>query len=195
MLKHPSTLATAVAVAAIAAAYDARADPDCVELRRRIAHEHERAARWNEAWGIGLGVVAVAQAAAAPFVGDHVERDTLYAGAIDSAIGAAASLVTPLRVDASDPSATCTELQAAVVVAGRRERGTFYLNHVGGLLLNLGSALVLSHYTGAKNAALAFAVGYSVALARTYTMPRWAWHPTITLDPKPAVGIALATSF
>jgi hypothetical protein len=119
-------------------------------------------------------------------IGNREQRDTLYVGAAESAIGAAASVVTPLRV-----SASCADLEDA----WRRERGAFYLDHVGGIVVNLGGALVLAHYTTTANAALAFAIGYSVALVRTYTMPRWAWHPIIALDPKPVVCVGVSTRF
>jgi hypothetical protein len=169
-------------VAVLLVAHGARADDVC----NRLAREHDRAVRWNVAWGIGLGAAAIVQAGAAPLIGNREQRDTLIVGAAESAIGAAASLVTPLRV-----SANCADLADA----GRRERAAFYLDHVGGLVVNLGGALVLAHYTTTGNAALAFAIGYSVALVRTYTMPRWAWHPIIALDPKPVVGVGVSTRF
>jgi hypothetical protein len=158
-------------------------DALCARLRR----EHDRAWRWNAGWGIGLGVAAIAQAGVAPLIGDREQRDTLYVGAVESAIGAASSVVTPLSIDA-----TCTD--AGLVDAGRRERNAFYLNHIGGLLVNLAGAIVLAHYTTIGNGALAFGVGYSIALVRTYTAPRWAWHPDIAIDRKTAT-IGVATSF
>jgi hypothetical protein len=167
----------------------ARAD-DCEQLRQRLVLEHDRAVHWNVGWGLGLGGLAVAQAFAAPLIGDRIERDTLYVGAVSSAIGALSSVVTPLRVRAPEPGATCTELQQDVIAAGDAERAAFYLNHVGGLVLNTGAGLVLAHYTDAKTGAVAFAVGYAVSLVRTYTAPRWAWHPTITIGPNAGVGIA-----
>ncbi len=170
------------AVLLVAHGARARADDVCA----RLAREHDRAVRWNVAWGIGLGAAALVQAGAAPLIDNREQRDTLIVGAAESAIGAAASLVTPLRV-----SASC----AALVDAGRRARGAFYLDHVGGIVVNLGGALVLAHYTTTANAAIAFAIGYSVALVRTYTMPRWAWHPIIALDPKPVVGVGVSTRF
>ena len=170
------------------AASVAHAEPDdalCARLRR----EHDRAWRWNLGWGVGLGVAAIAQATAAPLIGDREQRDTLYVGAVESAIGAASSVVTPLSIDP-----TCTDAAAAIADAGRRERNAFYLNHVGGLVVNLAGAIVLAHYTTVGNGALAFAVGYSIALVRTYTAPRWAWHPDIAIDRKTAT-IGVATSF
>jgi len=163
-------------------------DDRCEQLRRRLELEHDRATRWRYTWAIVFGAGALGQAIAAPLVNDHVQRDTLYVGAVNSAIGAAASL-SDLRVEVG---ATCGELQHNLVDAGRNERKAFYLNHAGGLVINLAAALVLAHYTDAKNAAVSFAAGYAFSLARIYTMPRWAWHPTITLGPSPGVGIAAA---
>ncbi|HEX4454995.1 MAG TPA: hypothetical protein VH143_29245 [Kofleriaceae bacterium] len=179
-------------VAVLLAAPPARADDRCDALRVRLAREHDRAFRWNLAWGVGLGAAALVQAGAAPLIGNREQRDTLYVGAVESAIGAGASLVTPLRVTAAT---TCADLDAALVDAGHRERGAFYLDHVGGIVVNLGGALVLAHYTTTANAAIAFAIGYSIALVRTYTMPRWAWHPILALDPKPTVGVGVSARF
>jgi hypothetical protein len=163
-------------------------------LCARLRQEHDRARTWNIGWGVGLGVAAVAQAGVAPLLGNHEERDTLYVGAVESAIGAASSLVTPLSVDAPDP--LCRDVDDDTLArAGRRERNAFYLNHVGGLLVNLGGALILAHYTTTGNAALAFGVGYAVSLVRTYTAPRWAWHPTIAAFHPQSVLIGVATSF
>jgi hypothetical protein len=171
-----------VALLLVANAAQAQANDVCA----RLAREHDRAVRWNVAWGIGLGAAAIVQAGAAPLISNREQRDTLIVGAAESAIGAAASLVTPLRV-----SASCADLDDA----GHRERVAFYLDHIGGIVVNGGGALVLAHYTTTANAALAFAIGYSVALVRTYTMPRWAWHPIIALDPKPMVGFGVSTRF
>ena len=171
------------------AASAAHGEPLCARLHR----EHDRARAWNIGWGIGLGVAAIAQAGAAPLLGNRDQRDTLIVGAVESAIGAASSIVTPLSL--REPDLVCSDADAVLADAGRRERGAFYLNHIGGLVVNLGGALVLAHYTNVSNAAVAFAVGYAVSLARTYTAPRWAWHPTIMLDHPHAVVIGVAASF
>jgi hypothetical protein len=179
-------------VVIVCAASAAHADPPfavCARLRR----EHDRARAWNIGWGIGLGVAAIAQAGAAPLFGNRDERDTLIVGAVESGIGAASSVVTPLSL--REPDLVCSDPEDVLADDGRRERGTFYLNHIGGLVVNLGGALVLAHYTNASNAAVAFAVGYAVSLVRTYTAPRWAWHPTVTLDQRHSVLVGVAASF
>ncbi|HEY1814668.1 MAG TPA: hypothetical protein VGG74_20095 [Kofleriaceae bacterium] len=190
---RPIALVIAVLVVA---ARPARAEPTtedgCALARELLARDHDRAWRWNVGWGIGLAAAGIAQAIAAPLIGNRSERDTLYVGAIESGIGAASSLVLPLVVDPADEA--CADFSSAIAEAARRERNAFYLNHIGGLVVNLAGAAVLAHYTSLSNAALAFGVGYAVALVRTYTAPRSAWHATFTVGRKLA-SIGVATSF
>lgn len=185
-------------VVALLAPISAHADdpPDgCGPLRQRLTREHDRAARWTLGWGLGLGGLAVAQGVAAPFVDDRVQRDTLYVGAVNAAIGAASSLVFPLRIDATPDGASCAEVEQAVIAGGTIERSAFYLDHLGGFAVNVGAAVVLAYYTDVKTAALSFAAGYAIALVRTYTSPRWAWHPTIMVAPASTVGAGVAATF
>src|SRR4051812_31989393 len=85
--RHMKQVAIVVVVAAIALGHAraARADvPDdrCEQLRRRLEREHDRVIRWRYTWAIVLGAGAIAQGIAAPLVNDHVQRDTLYVGAV-----------------------------------------------------------------------------------------------------------------
>lgn len=186
------SIALVLAVASSTARAEPTTEDGCALARSGIVIEHDRARAWNIGWGIGLGAAAVAQVVAAPLIGNREQRDTLYVGAAESAIGAASSLVLPLSIE---PAATdCRDFASEMAPAARRERDAFYLNHIGGLVVNLAGALVLAHYTTVDNAALAFGVGYAVALVRTYTAPRWAWHATVTFD-RTHASVGVAASF
>jgi hypothetical protein len=192
--------ATIVAALVVAAAPAARADrvaepchgaaaaARATRIRTLLAREARRGRRWDVGWGVGLGVVAVAQGALAYTettpVGEPTDAKlaSLWVGAIKATIGAGAHVVLPLRV--TQPGAptgdACADLAAAERAlrdTARAERAAFVLNHLGGLALTVGGALYLG--LGEDDwgeAALSAALGYPVGLAITYTLPRDAWH-------------------
>ncbi len=171
-------------------------DPAAVAKQRSdLEHESHRLQVWRYAWAIGFGAGAIAQGALAEVIDDHDQRAGLWVGAIKSSIGALSRLVLPVRVTvpAVDPD-VCVDgahLRAALDDARRAERAGFWLNHIGGFLVNAAGTVVLAHYASWKVGLLSFAVGYPIGLASTYTMPRWAWHAT-PIDHGAAVGVSVA---
>jgi hypothetical protein len=208
-----SLIAVAIAIASRAAVADPVCEQDAAALRAQLEGESARAWRWNTGWGVGFGAVAVGQVALAaarwnpfgPFDDDY--KYTLYTGAGKAAIGALARLVIPLRVEVPAPAAdACDDARALRRVlehAAKQERALFWTSHLGGLVVNLGGAAILAHETSWGVAAIAFAIGYPVGLASTYTMPRGSWHAwralqAATLVPVPVPGgaaVMLAGSF
>jgi len=189
-----ASVARVMSVALIVLAIGARgaAAADCTAeataLRARLEHEQHRVSTWRWGWAIGFGAAAVGQASLAPFVGDRVQRDTIWLGAIKSGIGATARVILPVRFDVpardADACVDLAHLHAALEAGGRSERAGFWLDHLGGFAVNAVGALVLAHYTNAKAGLVSFAIGYPVGLASTYTQPRAGWHlwlaPTVT---------------
>jgi hypothetical protein len=178
----------ATSTATVAAACPADADDRAQALRARLDQERARAARWRLGWGIGFGVVSIGQGAlviaeVSP-LGDYDEaaEAALVAGTAKSIIGLAARLISPVEVPhprvTGDP---CTDLAAAeeaLARAARSEKQSFWLNHLGGLALQLGATLYigLTADDAWDDAAISFAIGYTVGVTSTYTQPRAAWH-------------------
>lgn len=204
---HARAIGVAVGIGIAVGRGEVHADcaRDAGVLRATLEHDAHRAAIWRYGWAIGFGAGAIAQAALVPAFSDRRERGTLWVGAAKSAIGAVSRLAIPLRVPVppatADACADVAALHAAIATAGQNERVAFWLNHVGGLLVNLAGVVVLARYTDRETALLSFAIGYPVGLAGTYTVPRDAWHAwrdtaTITVAPTTTggatVGIAVA---
>lgn len=174
-------------------------DCDAVEnakLRARIELEHDRAQTWRYAWAIGFGAASIAQAAGTQLVDDRVQRDTLWVGAAKAGIGATSRLILPLRIPLPppvDPDACAdgVKVRAALDVARHNEKVGFWLDHIGGFLVNAAGAVVLTHYANWKAGAISFAMGYPVGLISTYTMPRWAMHAT-PIEHGAAIGVTVA---
>lgn len=165
-------------------AQPARADTTCeqeaAELRAHLENEQRLARRWNTIWGLSLGAVAVGQFAVAYANPVPELRDGLYVGAGKASLGALVRLVLPLRLGvptpAADPCTDVASLRKAVRAAARLERNNFYLNHLGGILVNTAGASILWYRGSPTQALLSVATGYPVTLLLNYTAPRNSWH-------------------
>jgi hypothetical protein len=137
-------------------------------------------------WGVAFGAAAVGAIVLVatetrPFgTFDDDARDLFYVSATKATLAMAGRIVTPLRVEvpavAAEPCADVVALRAALADAGRLERRTFYVDHIGGLAINLAGAIVLAERRSFATGALSLAIGYPVGLASSYTQPRRAWH-------------------
>src|SRR4051794_18504128 len=128
----------------------AAAQPPCA-----LDLEAHRAERWDTTWGLLLSSGAIVQGAVAltPQVDDATRRAAAV-GASESLIGAMGVWLVPLRID---PHGTCE--QAAAV-----ERRTFWMLHVGNLVVNAGGGIALAQMTDWSRGAVSFALGYAVGL-------------------------------
>lgn len=171
-----------------AVACPADAGARAAALRKRLDRERESAARWRLGWGIGFGIASIGQGAlviaeVSP-LGDYDEaaEASLLAGTGKAIIGLGARVITPIKVP--HPKVTgdaCTDLanaEAALALAAKSEKQSFWLNHIGGLALQLGATLYigLAADDAWDEAAISFAVGYAVGVTSTYTQPRSAWR-------------------
>lgn len=171
-----------------AAACPADAHDRAQALRQRLDQERARAARWRLGWGIGFGVVTIGQGALviAEFTPlgeyDAAAEASLMAGAAKSIIGLGARVIAPVKVPrptvTGDPCADLAAAEDALALAARSEKQSFWLNHLGGLALQIGATLYigLSADDAWDDAAISFAIGYTVGVSSTYTQPRAAWH-------------------
>ena len=149
---------------------------DPAALRAHLARESARAARWNLGWRLFYSAVTIGQAAIAitPIV-DRDSRRASAVGAAESALGAGSHWLAPLHVE-PPVSDSCSALRDAIERAGRNERKTFWLLHVGILAVNATGAVVLGELTTWQRGALSFVLGYSIGLVEAYTLPRGSWH-------------------
>jgi hypothetical protein len=156
-------------------------DPKEVEeLRDHLDGQARHARTWNIAWAAIFGGAAVGTftvALANPFPDLQVG---LYASAGKASIGALGRVILPLRIPRPELTGdACTDaaaLRKAVKAAAKRERGNFWLNHIGGALVNGAGALVIWKYSSGSQALLSIATGYPVGLLSNYTAPRGSWH-------------------
>jgi hypothetical protein len=156
-------------------------------LRAHLDVEEGRARRWNTAWAISYGTVSAAQFGLAlaeykPFgTYDLAWRDTLLVGGSKAALGLGVRLVLPLKVrtlaaSSGDPCADLAALRELLADAGRRERRSFWFNHLGGLAVNLAGALLLWREHDLTTASLSFGSGVVAGILAAYTQPRRSWH-------------------
>ena len=168
----------------------ATAEAQRVRIERLLADQDWRAHLWNLGWGIGFGGAAVGQLVFAvrpqwaPIitVNDKMQK-SLYISAGKAGLASVARLILPLRVThphiapGTEPCAALAEAERALAVTARREKNSFWLNHIGSLVANISGALILGlGYHAWGQAALSLAVGYPVGLISIYTEPRAAWH-------------------
>lgn len=173
-----SRLAVALALCCTVAA----AEP-CPQL----AHEQQRAHRWDVTWGLLMTSAFVVQGAAAltpPL--PRATRIGAAVGAGKSFLGAAGHWVLPLRLgDACD-------LDHAATV----ERQNFWLLHIGAFVVNAAGFVTEAELSDWQHAAVSAAVGYTVGLVQVYTMPRM--HTEVTALVTPVAGgwtLSLAGAF
>jgi hypothetical protein len=169
---------------------------DAAAIRAHLVDEAARERRWDLGWGIGLGGAAVGQLALG--LSGAFDRDleqAMYVGAGKSAIGSLGHFILPLKIEVPPPAAdACADLaalRAAMATTAHHERQTFWINHVGALVLNGAGAIVLGERTNWTNAAVSFVTGYAVGVTIIYTQPRGTWHAmALPADHGGLVGIA-----
>ena len=145
-----------------------------------LEREQRHAKRWNLTWALTFGAAAVGSFAvgyANPFPS---MRDGLFVSAGKASIGALGRIILPLRIGMPAPAGdTCADLVAlrdAVRAAARKERGNFYVNHVGGLLVNgavprsSGPAARPAKHCSRSRSAM------PIGLLSNYMAPRNSWH-------------------
>lgn len=183
------------------------------ELRGFLEGQDRRSRTWNISWTFGYGAAAAGQLAFAvkpewaPIDIDDDMQKSLYIGAIKASIGMVSRMVIPLRAiqpdpDVNEPCAGAAAAEAALRITARKQKVSFWLNHVGGVAVNLSGALVLGiKYDAWAAAVSSFALGYAVGLLNGYTQPRAAWRDpprrrssTVTVAPLPN-GLAIVGTF
>ncbi|HLL24253.1 MAG TPA: hypothetical protein VK427_19110 [Kofleriaceae bacterium] len=181
--------ASIVVLIVLAGARPARAtcDEEATSLRAHLEDERGRARRWNTVWAVLFGAAAVGQAAFAiaevsPTGGtyDADDRETLIVGASKATVGVVSKIAMPLRIrvpsTTGDPCSDVVVLRAALADAGKREARSFWLTHIGGTVVNLAGATILTVRRSFKVGAISFAISYPVGPASAYTQPRRSWH-------------------
>lgn len=163
------------------AAAQSACDPHEVEeLRAHLVDESHRASRWNLTWGILFSTAAVGSAVVGYINPLPDLQDAMYVSAGKATIGALGRWVVPLRIDVPDATGdTCADLallRRALRTAAKRERGNFYLNHLGGILVNGAGAAILWSRRSMSDGLLSVATGYPVGLLSNYMAPRNSWH-------------------
>jgi hypothetical protein len=157
-------------------------DPaEVTALRDHLTAASDKANTWNFAWRLTFTVAAVGTGVAGAFdILPSLELQRgLYASSGKAAIGALARWILPLRLHvpaaSSDACADVAALRKEVTRVARKERGLFWMGHLGGILVNLGGAAYVYYYDGLGKAALSIAIGYPVGVLSNYTMPRGTW--------------------
>jgi hypothetical protein len=114
----------------------------------------------------------------------------MIVGAAKSGIGMLVHAILPLRI--ATPT-TCDDADAILRKAARDERRLFFLNHFGGLALNIAGAVILAEHLTWRDGLISFAVGWPVGLLHAYTLPRSSWHTvrTITAIPYDRGGLVI----
>lgn len=160
---------------------ESRCLAEATELRDHLTSQRGTANTWNTAWRWIFTGAAVATAVVGyidPLPDANLQHG-LYGSSGKATIGALARWILPLRIHVPAVSAdTCTdvaELRKTIKLVANKERGMFWLGHIGGLLVNLGGAAYVYYYDGLGKAALSVAIGYPVGVLSNYTMPRGSW--------------------
>lgn len=156
-------------------------------LRTHLEVEERRTRRWNTAWLVTYSSVVVVQLTVAAVeykpwgTFDQAFRDSMIVGGTKASLGVGVRLFLPLRVRSlptasADACADLAALRQLVADGGRRERRSFFLNHLGGLAVNLTGALFLWDRHDLETAALSFGTGVAAGILAAYTQPRRSWH-------------------
>jgi hypothetical protein len=132
------------------------------------------------AWRIAYTAIAVGEiAGAASGAADRDQTRSLWVGGAQSAIAALGVWGTPLRIHVPVPTGEpCHDrvvLREAAERAAFDEEQAFWVNHIGGLILNGAGMVVLAQMTSWRAGLISFATGYPVGLLANYTMPRASW--------------------
>ena len=190
-------IASAVAQPANASTCQDEADG----LRALLVDEARRAKRWNIGWGAAYaaavdGQLALALTETKPFgTFDQDYKELLYVGVAKAAIGVGSKVILPLKIAVpsqnADPCADLVALRKAAAKAARVERNSFYLNHFGGLAVNLTGSAVLAVRRNGRTAVSSFAIGFPIGLLATYTQPRGTWHHWRKQRARWRTGVAL----
>lgn len=188
MRKVAPVLVLAVLLAARPAA--AACPTESADTEALLTREAKRAKRWDLGWAGFFGVAALAQGGMGlaewvpfrPF--DDAARAGVWVGAGKAAIASVSHLVLRLKI----PRCNLAE-------ARKHERTTFFLNHAGSLVLNVGGLLLLGlQYDTWKEGWMSIALGYPIGLLSIYTQPRRAWHATVVRSGD-YTGLAVAGSW
>ncbi len=154
---------------------------EATELRDHLTSERGTANTWNAAWRwifTGAAVTTAVVGYIDPFPSANLQHG-LYGSAGKATIGALARWILPLNIHVPAVNAdSCTDvaqLRKEVKRVAHKERGMFWLGHIGGMLVNLGGAAYVYYYDGLGKAALSVAIGYPVGVLSNYTMPRRSW--------------------
>lgn len=179
--------AVLAAAAPEAAACPADAAERAAALRERLDGERASARRWRWGWAAGFGAASALQLTGVLLertpIGDYdaAADASLKAGAAKAGIGMAARIVAPIKVPrpaiTGDACADLAAAEAALARAAASEQRSFWLNHVGGLAMQVGGTLYigLSVEDAWGDAAISFGLGWTVGLISTYTQPRGLW--------------------
>jgi hypothetical protein len=160
---------------------EAPCDPaEAADLRAHLTSQARNANTWNWAWRItftggAVGTLAFALADTFPEL-----RDNFYVTSGKAAVGALARWFLPLHVEVpaenADVCADVAALRRALEKAAKRERSLFWTGHIGGILVNVGGAWIITERATLGKGLLSIAVGYPIGLLSNYTMPRGSWH-------------------
>jgi hypothetical protein len=154
---------------------------EATELRSHLDGQAGKANTWNWAWrGIFTGAaVASGVLGAIDPIPDWNLKYGLYGSAGKAAVGALARWVLPLRIHVPEASGdACTDVAALrkeIKRVAKKQKGLFWMGHIGGILVNLGGAAYIYYYDGLGKAGLSVAIGYPVGALSNYTMPRGSW--------------------
>lgn len=175
----------AVVVVVIALARPAIAQPcdaaEVTELREHLTVQQDKANTWNWAWRITFTGAAVATAVVGAWdpIPSLELKQGLYASSGKATIGAAARWILPLRIHVPDATGdACADLallRREIRRVAHKERGLFWMGHIGGIAVNLAGAAYVWYQDDLNKALLSIAIGYPVGVLSNYTMPRGTW--------------------
>ena len=180
---------------------EASASAECEDVRAHLDREARRARRYDLAWAITFGGLALAQGGLRAAEYSPLEEwsddaaASLEVGIVKSSLGMVAHLVLPLKVER--PSGDdCASAHRALKATAHHEKQAFWLNHIGGLLVNSGGLLYLGLVEDTWAEGLkSFALGYPLALLSVYTQPRASWHFTVTPAADSGAQVTLSGTF
>src|SRR3954447_9226771 len=132
---------------------------DAASIRAHLVDEAQRAHRWNLGWGLGLGAIAAGELVLGLDPTGSFDRDfkqSAYVGAAEATIGVLGFAILPLKINvpaaSSDACADLSALRAAAARTAKLEREQFWMQHVGGLIVNTAGMAYLAYETDKTNA-------------------------------------------